>query len=81
MIILTKPCGYCGCQSELEVDQQQYENWKNGMLAQNAFPDMDKEVREMLISGTHPDCWNELFGEIGDLLNENEENEEDEDDC
>lgn len=77
MIILTKKCPYCGCQSEIDVDQIQYQNWENGMLAQMAFPTMDKEIREVLISGTHPDCWNELFGEIGDILNY----EEDDDDC
>jgi hypothetical protein len=30
---------------------------------QEAFPDLDKALREQMISGTHPNCWKEVYGE------------------
>ena len=36
------------------------------ILVQDAFPNLDKEQREFLISGITPDEWNETFGEDED---------------
>lgn len=47
---------------EIPVAQQQIENWKNGMVIQKAMPDLDKGLREFLISGITPDEWIEYFG-------------------
>lgn len=33
----------------------------NGAHAQEAFPNMSIELREQIISGTHPKCWDEMF--------------------
>ena len=40
----------------------------NGAHAQSAFPDMSIELREQIISGTHPKCWDEMFPVINDEL-------------
>lgn len=64
-------CPFCGKAHEIEVNEMDYLDWKDGMLAQEAFPYLDANEREMLISGICPDCWNGMFGQ--------EEEEEDED--
>lgn len=37
--------------------------WERGAHVQDAFPRLPPEDREILISGTCPKCWNEIFGE------------------
>ncbi len=37
--------------------------WQEGELAQNAFPYLSADEREMLISGVCPKCWAKTFGE------------------
>jgi hypothetical protein len=67
MKITTKPCMKCGKTAEMEVDSTAYFRWKEqGWHIQTAFPDMPAEQRELLISGTHPACWLELFGDEDD---------------
>ena len=36
--------------------------WQNGAFVQDAFPELPKQYREMLISGTCPECWTNMFG-------------------
>jgi hypothetical protein len=49
------------------MTQDQYDRWKvKGEFAQNVFPHIDMDVREWMISGTHPDCWKDLFGDEDD---------------
>lgn len=61
IMLNTKPCMVCGERGLVEVEAEDYTNWKNGMFAQTAFPYLGKEEREMIISGTHGACWTILF--------------------
>ena len=36
--------------------------WQSGALIQNAFPNLNKDEREFLITGITPDKWVEIFG-------------------
>ena len=36
--------------------------WRQGALIQDAFPDLDDEQREFLLSGITPQEWEALFG-------------------
>jgi len=63
MIVRCKQCCVCGKSADIEVDNRGYIKWSNGMLVQDAFPEMPSGIRELLISGTHPECWEELFSE------------------
>jgi hypothetical protein len=53
-------------QMELDVTQQQLNDFANGRLglAQEAFPHLSIDEREFIISGIHPVEWGELFGEL-----------------
>ena len=55
-------CPFCGRGNEVEVNEEDYWDWQDGTVAQNAFPYLTAEEREMLISGICPDCWNSMWG-------------------
>jgi hypothetical protein len=55
------PCSCCDAVYTFVVLPEAYESWQNGAFVQDAFPSMPREWREMLISGTCPSCWNEMF--------------------
>lgn len=59
-------CPFCGKAHEIEVNEMDYLDWQDGELAQNAFPYLDADKREMLVSGICPDCWNGMFGQEED---------------
>lgn len=50
-------------QMDINITEEQLFNFINGRsgLAQEAFPDLSVDEREFIISGIHPDEWNELF--------------------
>lgn len=55
-------CPVCGHANFVEVNENDYLDWQDGELAQNAFPYLSADEREMLISGICPTCWNVMFG-------------------
>ena len=63
IVVKTKTCTVCGEYEVWNLDRQAVTKWQGGEYIQNAFPDMSAEDRELLISGTHPACWNKLFPE------------------
>jgi len=48
--------------TEAEFDLA-YQFWKSGKFIQDAFPNMDPNHREMLITGTCQEAWDEMFPE------------------
>ncbi len=63
MIFETDPCIVCGKPSALVLDDDKYERWRNGEYLQTVFADWLPERRELLITGTHPICWDNMMGE------------------
>ena len=55
-ITLETVCPFCGVVNFITVNKDDYDAWRNGELVQNAFPYLDADEREMLISGICPDC-------------------------
>jgi hypothetical protein len=58
----TNSCRWCGDIGEVEVPYAGLLAYHKGALIQDAFPDLDKTLREQIISGTHPECWGEMYG-------------------
>ena len=58
---------------ELPISQEHLDIYDTvgDILVQDAFPNLDKEQREFLISGITPDEWNNTFGEEEDDTLEN----------
>jgi hypothetical protein len=56
---------------DLDITEDQIEAWHAGQLVQNAFPKLNADQREFLMTGIMPDSWDEMF--------EEEDNSEEED--
>ncbi len=59
--VVAVPCRLCDQETDLTVNVEGFLAWQNGELIQNALPELDADQRELLISGTCPTCWDEMF--------------------
>jgi hypothetical protein len=63
--IQTQRCAQCGEKGVITMPRTNWDIgiaiYENGELIQNAFPFLSPEEREMLITGTHPECWTAMF--------------------
>jgi hypothetical protein len=66
-VIKTKECMVCGKTGEVEVTDAELFAYKTkpGHI-QTVLPRLSDAEREMLISGTHSECFDELFGGFED---------------
>lgn len=55
-------CVFCGKEHSVEVDFDNFMQWKMGALIQNAMPELNATQREQLISGICPNCQERIFG-------------------
>ena len=60
------PCMVCGEATPIEVSTVALEQWQGGAFIQDAFGDLPAEVREQIKTGTHPACWDAMFGGFED---------------
>lgn len=61
--IRTRKCPMCGEDSLVTVPTDGYRKWAAGAFVQEAFPQMPAGGRELLITGTHSKCWDDLWSE------------------
>ena len=61
-IVETPTCGWCDKGGAVEVPAVGFFARQLGAAIQDAYPDLDKSLREQLMTGTHPSCWNKMFG-------------------
>lgn len=59
--IITRPCPECQRTNEVEVKVEDYVSWRNGMHIQHAFPYLNSDDREVLMTGICPECWDTLY--------------------
>ena len=68
MKIFTRRCIDCGLTGELDVSaeqQEQYLIWEAGgqrTFIQDGLSLLNADAREQILTGTHPSCWDRLFG-------------------
>ena len=62
-VIETKECLHCGETGTVEIFAQEMFWLHQGLHIQDAVKSLDKDLREQMITGTHPKCWIEMFGE------------------
>jgi len=60
---VTPVCGRCDKSSVVLVPTDRFKSWQSGQHVQNAFPELSEVVRELLMSGTHPECWEAMFAD------------------
>ena len=73
MYTIETTCPFCRKAHTVQVHGKDYLDWQHGVLAQDAFPYLSADEREMLISGICPTCWEKMFS--------SEEEEEEEEEC
>jgi hypothetical protein len=57
----TDPCVVCGERTTVALERIKLVRWQRGEFVQTVWPDMPIDDRELLISGTHPACWETLM--------------------
>jgi hypothetical protein len=62
-ITIERGCMLCGKPSSVTVDDEGYQKYRKGAFVQDAFPHLSADEREIIISGSHPGCFNEAFDE------------------
>lgn len=73
LVYITTVCPICHEEHEVGVYQDDYLRWCDGALAQDAFPYLTADEREMLISGICPTCWDKMFSFDDDDEEEDED--------
>ena len=67
MKLTTKPCIRCGKTSEMEVSPSEGAEIMRGVKPiQEILPNTTADERELIITGTHPECWEAIFNEDED---------------
>lgn len=66
MIYATRKCVWCGQTGVVGVDENELYAYLRGNPAQKAFKSLTIELREQIISGTHPECWDRYMDEDSD---------------
>lgn len=66
VIVITQPCVICGRKSKVAMLRDHYNEWESGKNLQYVVPEMPVETRELLITGTHPSCWDTFAMEMGE---------------
>lgn len=62
VVLTTLPCPVCHKTSEVRMTRAQFDAFEAGSSSiQTIFPDWPKDRRELLITGTHPACWELLW--------------------
>jgi len=69
-------CPFCGKTAVVEVPTNGFIAWQGGATVQRAFPNLNADTRERLVSGICPTCWDKMFS-----VPDDDEDEEDYDDC
>jgi hypothetical protein len=59
---ITVGCRFCGKSFKMTVSLTGFMNFKGGMAAHEALPELKPEERELLISGGCSVCWKEMMG-------------------
>lgn len=67
VVVYENSCLHCGEVNQFTMDEADYHAWKiEKTYLQTVFPHLSPDQRELLISGVHDTCWNEIFSEDPD---------------
>lgn len=71
-MIIKKKCIITGKINELDlpVTQTQINNWRSGMLIQDAMPNLNTFQREFIMTGITNDTWKKHLNETKEIVNE-----------
>lgn len=58
--LIIRDCQFCGREARTIVPSQGLWDWEHGKFAQQAFPHLTADLREQVMTGTHPECWDRI---------------------
>lgn len=59
VLTVSTTCVWCGKEHLTEMPIDKYRRWHDGEHLQKVFPDWTPDQREIVISGTCPQCWDQ----------------------
>lgn len=62
IVVTTPQCMVCGKTSTRLLDLEKFHRYERGAKVQDVWPEMPADERELLMTGTHGECWEKLFG-------------------
>lgn len=63
-IVITNKCFHCGWQNNIYLSRKDFLSWKHeGNYIQDVFHFLSPELREIMMTGTHPKCFQKMFSE------------------
>ena len=65
---LCPPCVVCSERATIEVSTAGLDRFDGGRgdFIQVAFPELSADQRELILTGTHPACWDSMFDDGDD---------------
>jgi hypothetical protein len=67
VINIVRKCIHCNEETLITLDNDRFKAWQvDREFVQNVWPEATTDDREMLISGTHPKCWEEMWADDDD---------------
>jgi hypothetical protein len=51
---------------DIDVTDEQLQDWREGAAIQDAMPNLTPDEREFIKTGITPKEWDEMFGDAGD---------------
>ena len=73
MLVDTPKCINCNEIGHVIVKSEEWRVWmgfdrpmmgSDRPMIQDVFRDYTPEIREQILTGIHPECWDEMFGEV-----------------
>ena len=62
-VYATRKCPVCLKGGTIMVDEHELFAYLRGEYVGKAFKSLTIPLREQIISGVHPECWNEMWGQ------------------
>lgn len=62
-VYATRRCPVCYKTGSIAVDEKELFSYLRGEYVRDAFKSLSVPLREQIISGLHPECWQEAFGQ------------------
>ena len=59
----TRRCPVCHKTGSIMVDESELLQYLRGNYVRDSFKTMSAPLREQIITGTHPECWQAMFGQ------------------
>ena len=63
VLISTPLCIHCDGTSYRFISVSEFERLHAGEAVRSVFPDIYRDEVELLITGIHSDCWDDMFGD------------------